>query len=100
MAPLEQQLVVHRDLAHLGAQALDLVVALVRGPALQRRLAAGEELLAPVGQRRRGHSELTRQAIERLPAQQAQERVRLAARREPSRLTPAVGVGWCRRARE
>ena len=40
MAPLEEQLVIHRDLADLGAQALDLLVPLVGGAALQRRLAA------------------------------------------------------------
>src|SRR5712692_3064593 len=100
MTALEEQLVVHGDLADLGAQPLDLVIALVRRPALQRPLAASEKLLAPVGQRRRRDPELTREAIQRLPTQEAQDRLRLPARREAAGLAPAVSVQWRRRARE
>src|SRR6266852_2056678 len=100
MAALEEQFIVHRDLADLGAQPLDLVVALVRRPALQGRLAPSEKLLSPVGQRRRRDPELSREAVQRLAAEQAQERLRLPPRRETAGLAPAVSVSRRGRARE
>src|SRR5437870_11751148 len=100
MASVEQQLVVHRDLADLGAQALDLVVALIGRPALQRRLATSEKLLAPLRERRRRHPELARQAVERLAPQHPEDRVRLPARRKASWLAPALSGSCRRRARQ
>jgi hypothetical protein len=85
-----EQLVVHRDLADLGPQPLDLVVPLVGGPALQRPLAPRQELLAPLRPRRRRHPELARHTVERLAPQQAQDRLRLPPRREAPGLAVAV----------
>src|SRR5215813_14651094 len=93
MAPFEEQLVTHGDLADLGAQPLDLLIALVRGPALQRALASGEEVFPPLGERGRRHAQLARQGVERLAAQYAQDHLGLAPRREAARLAPAVSAG-------
>jgi hypothetical protein len=100
MAPLEEQFVIHRNLTDLGAQAVDLVIAVVGGPALDRRLAAGQELLPPVSHRRRGHPARAREAVERLTTQQPENHLGLAARREPPRLTPSVGIRWRRQPPE
>ena len=54
-APLEQQLVVHGQLADLGPQPGDLVVPVVGRPALQRGLAAGQEVVPPAGEGGGGH---------------------------------------------
>jgi hypothetical protein len=97
MAPIQEQLVVHRDLADLGPQPLDLGIPLVGRPALQRALPARQELLPPLRQRRRRHPELARHAVERLAAQQAQDRLRLPPRREAPRLPSAVRARGRRR---
>ena len=81
-----------------GPQPLELVVALVRRPTLERGLAARQELLPPVGQGPGRHSELARQAVERLAAQHTENRLRLPAGREPPRLAQPIGVR--RRARK
>jgi len=47
MAPVQEQLVVHRDFPDLGPQPLDLVVSLVGRPTLQRRLAGRQEWSCP-----------------------------------------------------
>jgi hypothetical protein len=49
-APLEQQLVVHSQLADLAPQPGDLLVAVIGRSALQGALAAGQEVVAPASQ--------------------------------------------------
>jgi hypothetical protein len=47
MATLEQQLVVHGQLAHLAAQSGQLLIMGVRGTAPQVGLPAGQEVIPP-----------------------------------------------------
>ena len=98
MASVQEPLIVHRDLADLGPQALDLLVPLVGGPTLQRRLAARQKVLSPLGQRRRRHPELAGDPIERLAPQQPEDRLRLPSRREAPRLAHPVRLRGGRRA--
>src|SRR5882724_1702164 len=60
-------------------------------------LAARQELLPPLGQRRRRHPELARCAVERLAPKQPEDRLRLPARREAPRLPTAVSGRRARR---
>jgi hypothetical protein len=68
------------------------------GP-LERGLGAGEELLAPLRQGRRRHAKLPGQAVERLAAQHAEERLRFRrAENRPGSRGPAAS-GPAARAR-
>src|SRR5262249_30203661 len=60
-AALEQQLVVHGQLADLGAQPGDLIVATVSRPALEGGLAGGQEVVTPAGEGGGGDAQLTRE---------------------------------------
>jgi hypothetical protein len=56
---LGQQLIVHGQLADLGPQAGDLIIPFVGRPALQCRLATGQEVVPPAGEGGGGDPELS-----------------------------------------
>src|SRR5262249_56981691 len=71
------------------------------GPPLRPRCPAAKDRSPPLRQGRRGHAELAGQAVQRLAAQPAKDRLRLPPRRESARLATAIGTrGGRRRARE
>jgi hypothetical protein len=58
----------HGQIPDLGLEAADLHVATIGGPGLQRRLASGQEGVAPGAQLGRRHSEVARHQLQILPA--------------------------------
>lgn len=89
MVPLEQQLVVHRD------DLADLVrrrwISLSGSSAGRAAPPGTPPATAPGGGR---HAESARQAVQRLPAQQAEDRFRFPARREgPGSRLPSAEKG-------
>src|SRR4051812_18001753 len=73
----------HRQLADLLLQAPDLVIPRVGGAAPQRRLAGGEERVAPAAQLRGRHPPPAGHQLEAPPPQQAAPRPPLPPRRHP-----------------
>src|ERR1039458_7515608 len=76
-----EQFVVHGDLAHLGFQPGDLIVALIALAFLQGRRRAGERSVPPFGQFGHGDIRFTSDQIQRLAAQQARHHRHLALNR-------------------
>jgi hypothetical protein len=56
LRPRPQQLVLHRQLAELGAEPSDSLIARIRPATADRRLSSGEKLLTPLRQGRRSHT--------------------------------------------
>ena len=92
-AALEQQLVVHGQLADLGPQPGDLVVPVVGRPALQRGLAAGQEVVPPAGEGGGGDAELTGEEFQVLAAEEPEDGRGLALGGEAATLAGVRGVG-------
>src|SRR5262249_17309272 len=93
LAALGQQLVVHGQLADLGPQPSDLVVAIIGRSALEGGLAAGQEVVPPAGQGGGGDAQLTGEEFEALGAEEAEDGGGLARGREAAALAGIRGVG-------
>jgi hypothetical protein len=76
-----EQLGVHRQRAHLGAQPVDRFVPIVPRPRLQAGRTRLERPVAPAAQVRRRHRQFARQDLQRLAAKNPQNSLRLAVRR-------------------
>jgi hypothetical protein len=77
-----EQFVVHGDLAHLGFQPGDLVVAVIAFAFFQGRSRACERTLAPLGQPGDRDIRLPRHQFQRLAAQQSRDNRHLALNRK------------------
>src|SRR5262249_44679544 len=89
-AALRQKFVVHGQLADLGPKPGDLLVPIVGRPALERGLAAGQEVLPPARERGGSEAQFTREPFEVLAAEEAEDGAGLARGREAAR---ALGFG-------
>jgi len=76
-----EQLDLHRLVADLGLQTTDLIFVLVLLARLQRRLAAGEKVIAPAGHSCSGDAELARDDVDVLTSEQSKDGFCFAARR-------------------
>jgi hypothetical protein len=85
-----QQFVGQGEITDLGLEPADLDVATIGRSRLQRRLASGQERVAPSGELRRHHPEFPRHQLQILAAQQPQDRALLAPGRHP----PAPRRRW------
>jgi hypothetical protein len=76
-----EQLDLHRLIADLGLQTTDLFFVFIVLACLQRRLAAGEEVIAPAGHGGCGDTELARDDVDVLTSEQSKDGFGFAARR-------------------
>jgi predicted nucleic acid-binding protein len=90
---LESPFVVHGQLADLGPQPGDLLVAIVDRPALQRGLTAGQEVVAPAGEGGGGDAQLAGEEFQALAPEEAEDGCGLARGREAAALAGIRGVG-------
>jgi hypothetical protein len=75
---LGQELAHEHELAQLGLEPLLLEILAADGPARERGLAAGQEVVAPAREGRCRHAERARDQLQVLAAEQAQHRLALA----------------------
>src|SRR5262249_6977373 len=92
-APLGQQLVVHGQLADLGPQPDDLLIAVIDGSALQGGLAAGQKVIAPAGEGGGGDTQFAGEEFQALPTEETEDGGGLARGREAAALAGIRGVG-------
>src|SRR6516162_9979207 len=92
-AALEQQLIIHGQLADLGPQPGDLLVAVIGRSALEGGLAAGQEIVAPAGEGGGGDAQLAGEQFQALAAEEAEDGGGLARGREAAPLAWIRGVG-------
>src|SRR5262245_41978475 len=92
-AALKQQLIVPGQLADLGPQSGDLLVAVIGRPALQGGLSAGREVIAPTGEGGGGDAQFAGEQFQALAAEEAEDGVALPRGREAAALAGIQGVG-------
>src|SRR5262245_23491798 len=92
-AALEQQLVIHGQLADLGPQPGDLVIPVVGRSALQSGLAADQEVVAPVGEGRGGDAKFAGDEFQVFAPEQAEDGSGLALGGEAAALSGVRCVG-------
>src|SRR5262249_47037885 len=92
-AALEQQLVIHGQLADLGLQPGDLLIAVIDRSALEGGLAGGQEVVAPAGEGGGGDSQFAGGEVQGLTAEEAGGGGGLARGREAATFAGIRGVG-------
>jgi hypothetical protein len=88
---LEQQLVVHGQVADLGSHRSDFLAAVIGQPTLQGGLAVGQELVAPAGEGGGGDAQLAGEEFQALAEEEA-EMVAAFRRAEERPRSPGFGV--------
>jgi hypothetical protein len=90
---LEQQLVVHGQLADLSPQPGDLLVAIIDRSALQSGLAACQEIVTPAGEGGGGDAEFAGEKFQVFSSEKSEDGGGLALGREAAALAGIPGVG-------